>query len=120
MISKYKKDYEKTVMGYLSYLPDFKNIKNLQEEMKLYTSDSNQFEVLIYKEKGNARGIIGIQEEKNFIIIRYLSLDPTMRDSETKRLVMKELKHLYPDKMITALPDWAFLLSYLKEDKTDE
>ena len=38
MISKYKKDYEKTVMGYLSYLPDFKNIKNLQEEMKLYTS----------------------------------------------------------------------------------
>ena len=47
MISKYKKDYEKTVMGYLSYLPDFKNIKNLQEEMKLYTSDSNQFEVLI-------------------------------------------------------------------------
>lgn len=53
MISKYKKDYEKTVMGYLSYLPDFKNIKNLQEEMKLYTSDSNQFEVLIYKQKGN-------------------------------------------------------------------
>lgn len=43
-----------------------------------------------------------------------------MRDSETKRLVMKDLKHLYPDKMITALPDWAFLLSYLKEDKTDE
>ena len=90
-------------MGYLSYLPDFKNIKNLQEEMKLYTSDSNQFEVLIYKQKGNARGIIGIQEEKDFIIIRYLSL-----------------KHLYPDKMITTLPDWAFLLSYLKEDKTDE
>ena len=51
MISKYKKDYEKTVMGYLSYLPDFKNIKNLQEEMKLYTSDSNQFEVLIYKQR---------------------------------------------------------------------
>lgn len=120
MISKYKKDYEKTVMGYLSYLPDFKNIKNLQEEMKLYTSDSNQFEVLIYKQKSNARGIIGIQEEKDFIIIRYLSLDPTMRDSETKRLVMKDLKHLYPDKMITALPDWTFLLSYLKEDKTDE
>ena len=43
-----------------------------------------------------------------------------MRDSETKRLVMKDLKHLYPDKMITTLPDWAFLLSYLKEDKTDE
>lgn len=66
MISKYKKDYEKTVMGYLSYLSDFKNIKNLQEEMKLYTSDSNQFEVLIYQQKGNARGIIGIQEEKRF------------------------------------------------------
>ena len=76
MISKYKKDYEKTVMGYLSYL---------QEEMKLYTSDSNQFEVLIYQQDGNARGIVGIQEEKDFIIIRYLSLDPTMRDEKTKQ-----------------------------------
>ena len=111
MISKYKKDYEKTVMGYLSYLPDFKNIKNLQEEMKLYTSDSNQFEVLIYQQDGNARG---------FIIIRYLSLDPTMRDEKTKQLVMNDLKHLYPDKMITALPNWASLLNYLKENKTDE
>ena len=42
--------------------------------MKLYTSDSNQFEVLIYQQDGNARGIVGIQEEKDFIIIRYLSL----------------------------------------------
>ena len=120
MISKYKKDYEKTVMGYLSYLPDFKNIKNLQEEMKLYTSDSNQFEVLIYQQDGNARGIVGIQEEKDFIIIRYLSLVPTMGDEKTKQLVMNDLKHLYTDKMITALPNWASLLNYLKENKTDE
>ena len=120
MISKYKKKKKKTVMGYLSYLPDFKNIKNLQEEMKLYTSDSNQFEVLIYQQDGNARGIVGIQEEKDFIIIRYLSLDPTMRDEKTKQLVMNDLKHLYPDKMITALPNWASLLNYLKENKTDE
>lgn len=120
MISKYKKDYEKTVMGYLSYLSDFKNIKNLQEEMKLYTCDTNPFEVLIYQQDGNARGIIGIQEENDFIIIRYLSLDPTMRDQETEQEVMKELQHLYPNKMITALPNWTFLLKYLKENNTDE
>lgn len=33
---------------------------------------------------------------------------------------MNDLKHLYPDKMITALPNWASLLNYLKENKTDE
>lgn len=64
MISKYKKDYEKTVMGYLSYLPDFKNIKNLQEEMKLYTSDSNQFEVLIYKEKVTQEVLLAFKKKK--------------------------------------------------------
>ena len=36
MLVKYRKDYEKIAMGLLSYLPDLRNLKNLQEEMSLY------------------------------------------------------------------------------------
>ena len=35
MLAEYKKDNEKTAMGLLSYLPDFKNLQNLQEEIQL-------------------------------------------------------------------------------------
>ena len=41
MLIQYKKDFEKTAMGLLSYLPDFKNIDNLTEEIKLNEKDNN-------------------------------------------------------------------------------
>ena len=34
MLIQYKKDYEKTAMGLLSYLPDFKNIENLYDSIE--------------------------------------------------------------------------------------
>lgn len=41
MLIQYKKDYEKTAMGLLSYLPDFKNIENLKEEISLNQEDND-------------------------------------------------------------------------------
>lgn len=36
MLYKYKNNYEKIVMGYLSYFDEFKILKNLLAEIKLY------------------------------------------------------------------------------------
>lgn len=116
MLSKYRKDYEKTVMGYLSYLDDFKNLENLKEEMQLYTDpEDDQFNVLIYNgSHQDPRGIIGVQSAPGSVVIRYLSLDPSYRNDETRQTIMKELKQYYPDKNITALPDYTYLLKFLR------
>lgn len=121
MLSKYKKNYEKQVMGYLSYIDDFKNLDNLRDEMKLYSNDDNQFEVLLYKgQDGDCRGIIGIQEGKDFVVIRYLSLDPSYRSAQTQEKVIQELQQEYPHKLISALPDYTYLLKYVNRDLDNE
>ncbi|GBG05034.1 reductase [Lactobacillus rodentium] len=113
MLSKYKKNFEKQVMGYLSYLPDFKNFQNLADEMKLYNTENNQFDVLTYTNKnGNCLGIVGIQLTSHFVIIRYLSLAPSYRTEEVIQEIMTELNNLYPNQKISTLPNWTMLLKY--------
>ena len=73
MLIQYKKDYEKTAMGLLSYLPDFKNIKNLNEEISLNQED-NDFMLYLYRnEQNNIVGVLGTQISDQFVVIRYLS-----------------------------------------------
>ena len=113
MLSKYKKNFEKQVMGYLSYLPDFKNIQNLTDEMKLYNDENNQFEVLTYTNQDkNCIGIVGVQVTEHFVIIRYLSLAPSYRSTNVTKSIIKELLGMYPDKKLSTLPNWTYLLKY--------
>ena len=86
MLIQYKKDYEKTAMGLLSYLPDFKNIENLKEEISLNQED-NDFVLFLYRnEQNNVVGVLGTQMTDKFIIIRYLSLAQVF-----VKLVMKRI-----------------------------
>lgn len=63
-------------MGLLSYLPDFKNIENLKEEITL-NQDENDFILYLYRNsQNNMVGVIGTQVSNQFVIIRYLSLAP--------------------------------------------
>ena len=79
MLIQYKKDYEKTAMGLLSYLPDFKNIENLKEEINLNQKD-NDFILFLYRnDQNNVVGVLGTRMTDKFIIIRYLSLAPGSR-----------------------------------------
>lgn len=107
-------------MGYLSYLDDFKNLENLKEEMQLYTTSdkgNEQFEVLLFSGKHqDIRGIIGLQLVPSCIVIRYLSLDPSYRNEETRRTIMKELRQYYPKQEITTLPDYTYLLPFLRSE----
>lgn len=120
MLSKFKKNYEKQVMGFLSYIPEFKNLENLREEMQLY-KDEDQYQVLIFKGRdGDCRGIIGIQESDEFIVIRYLSLDPSFRNMKVEKQVITELQQLYPQKMVSAMPDYTYLLKYTKQESEDD
>lgn len=113
MLSKYKKNFEKQVMGYLSYLPDFKNLQNLTDEMKLYNEDNDQFDVLTYtNQAGNCVGIVGVQLTEHFVIVRYMSLDPSYRSEKVSKEIIKELLGTYSNKRLSTLPDWTYLLKY--------
>ena len=116
MLIQYKKDYEKIAMGLLSYLSDFKNIENLKEEITL-NQDENDFILYLYRNsQNNMVGVIGTQVSNQFVIIRYLSLAPGFREISNERKIVDELKYEYPDKRITAVPEYTNLLKTVEED----
>ena len=114
MLVQYKKDYEKTAMGLLSYLPDFKNFANLKDEMKLINDDT-EFNLLLFRNKeANVVGVVGIQSAGLFIVIRYLSLAPGFREEKYEKEILQELKESHPKKKIAALPEYTYVLKLVK------
>ncbi|KRL80903.1 reductase [Lactobacillus ultunensis] len=116
MLIPYKKDYEKTAMGLLSYMPDFKNIENLKEEIALNQED-NDFLLYLYRnDQSNIVGVLGTQISNQFVIIRYLSLAPGFREISYEKEILADLKNEYPDKRITAVPEYTNLLKTVEEN----
>ena len=115
MLIQYKKDYEKTAMGLLSYLPDFKNIKNLNEEISLNQED-NDFMLYLYRnEQNNIVGVLGTQISDQFVVIRYLSFAPGFREIKYEKDILNELKNEYPKKRVTAVPEYTNLIKTVEQ-----
>lgn len=103
-------------MGLLSYMPDFKNLENLKEEMALNQED-NDFLLYLYRnEQNNIVGVLGTQLANQFVVIRYLSLAPGFREPQYEKEIIAELKNEYPDKRITAMPEYSRLLKMVEKD----
>lgn len=115
MLIKYKKDYEKTVMGLLSLMPDFKNLKNLREEMALYNKQDNAFQVFLYSEErqSNIVGAIGLNVSDQVVAIRYVVFAPGSASEANKRHLIRGLQDYFDKQTITALPAYVSLLQYL-------
>lgn len=119
MLMQYKNDYEKTAMGLLSLLPDFKNLANLREEMKLY-ENKPEFKLFLFRDQHqNTDGVLAVQDNPNFVVIRYLSLAPGFHSGKYRRQVMTELKQMNLHKQISAVPEYSYLLHYLNQRDND-
>lgn len=120
MLIECKNDKEKVAMGLLSYLSDFKNLANLKEEIQL-NKNSSEFHLYLYRsDEPNFIGVIATQTDGQFIIIRYVSFAPNYRKPKYEMQAVKELSVNNPHKVITAVPDYIYLIKYLKEAKEHE
>lgn len=116
MLVQYRKDYEKIAMGLLSYLPDFSNLNNLKEEIKLNEKTDNDFQLYLFRnQEGNMVGVIGTQVDDHFVVIRYLSLAPGFREEKYQRRILRELQENFPKQRITAIPEYTYLIKLLDE-----
>lgn len=117
MLIPYKKDYEKTAMGLLSYLPDFKNLQNLQDEIRLYSVDDSHKLYLYRNSDRNIVGVAGVQLGRGCQVLRYLSLAPGFRDDEHQSAIMHELVQEDPKRKLMTVPEYTYLLKYLSDDE---
>ncbi len=79
MLIRYKKTFEKIAMGLLSFMPNEKDIKKLQQTMKEYETEEN-WHLYLWKEE-DIIGLVGIlySEESNSLEIQHISVNPSHR-----------------------------------------
>ncbi len=94
MLIRYKKSYEKIAMGLLSFVPSEKDLKKLQQTIKLYEEEDN-WQLFLWKEE-DIIGIIGIETgpEGHVAIVHHVSVNPSFRNQGIGRLMVQALKNL--------------------------
>jgi riboflavin biosynthesis RibT protein len=99
MLIRYKKAFEKIAMGLLSFMPNEKELKKLQQTVKQYESD-DRWQLFLWKEE-DITGLLGIQfVDDNSLQIQHISVNPSHRHQGIGKRMVCALQELYTDKLV--------------------
>ncbi|MGA5690352.1 GNAT family N-acetyltransferase [Cytobacillus pseudoceanisediminis] len=101
MLIRYKKSFEKIAMGLLSFMPNEKDLKRLQQTMKQYESEEN-WQLFLWKEGEDIIGLVGVTSSDQAMEIQHISVNPSHRHQGIGKTMIKALDELYPGKKLTA------------------
>src|SRR5688500_10494596 len=98
MLIRYKKDVEKIAMGLLSFMPELKDIKILQQTIKEYDETPN-WHLYLWRDE-DVLGAIGVRIENDIhAIIQHVSVNPSHRNLGIGRKMVEEIKEHYQGKL---------------------
>lgn len=118
MLIRYKKDFEKIAMGLLSFMPEGKDVKKLQETIYNYEKNPD-WHLYLWKEE-DILGAIGVIIEDDInAVIQHISVTPSHRNMGIGKKMVREIKLMYKDKYAVC-PDDHTLEFYNKSDANDE
>ncbi len=101
MLIRYKKTFEKIAMGLLSFMPNEKDLKKLQQTMKQYETEED-WQLFLWKEE-DIIGLVGILfHNQSMLEIQHISVNPSHRQQGIGKKMVKALQETYPDLQITA------------------
>lgn len=102
MLIRYKKTLEKIAMGLMSFMPNEKDLKKLQQSMKQYETEEN-WQLFLWKEEEDIIGLIGIlMTDERSIEIQHISVNPSHRLQGIGKKMVTSLQEMFIDKKITA------------------
>lgn len=107
MLIRYKKTFEKIAMGLLSFMPNEKDLKKLQQTMKEYETEEN-WQLFLWKEE-DIIGLLGVlyHPDSNALEIQHISVNPSHRFQGIGKRMVQALREMYADKKIIANEDTA-------------
>lgn len=98
MLIRFKKNHEKIAMGLLSFMPSEKDLKKLQQTMKLYETEENR-QLYLWKADEDIIGIIGVAIlDEDTVEIQHISVNPSHRYQGIGKQMVKALNEAYPGK----------------------
>ncbi len=98
MLIRYKRIFEKIAMGLMSFMPQEKDLKKLQETIKQYETNEN-WQLYLWREEEDIVGIIGIVLEENGIArLQHVSVNPSHRNQGLGQKMLEQLEQSIADK----------------------
>ncbi|WP_100398480.1 GNAT family N-acetyltransferase [Bacillus sp. FJAT-44742] len=109
MFIKYKSSYKKIAMGLLSFMPEEKEVKKLQETIRLYEEEENR-QLYLWKENDDLVGVIGIyMHEDGTPELKHLCVNPSFRDEGIGRKMVSVLSQRLGCEMVGSEETSGFL-----------
>lgn len=97
MLIRYKKDFEKIAMGLLSFMPEKKDVKVLQQTIKEYEINPN-WHLYLWRDD-DVLGAIGVNiVDDNNVVIQHISVNPSHRNLGIGTKMIQAIKKLYQEK----------------------
>ncbi|PSL50398.1 riboflavin biosynthesis RibT protein [Salsuginibacillus halophilus] len=91
MLTKYKPSHKKIAMGLLSYSPEQKDVKTLQETMQRYEED-DAWRLYLWKEEDMV-AVAGLyMPEEGRVELRHLCVNPSFRDEGIAKKLVETLE----------------------------
>lgn len=97
MLIRYQKSYGKIAMGLLSYMPDEQSVKELQEKIKMYETDTSS-ELYLWKDGEDFIGLIGIEMDEDLYTVQDLAVNPSFRGEGIGKEMVSAIQKRYPEK----------------------
>lgn len=102
MLIRYKKVFEKIAMGLLSFMPDERDLKKLQQTMRQYETDEG-WQLFLWKDEEDIIGLIGILfNSENNLVIQHISVNPSHRSHGIGKRMVESLQEMYSGKLVLA------------------
>ncbi len=107
MLIRYKKAFEKIAMGLLSFMPNEKDLKKLQQTMRTYETD-DAWQLYLWKEGEDIIGLLGVNfTEDKMMQLQHISVNPSHRHQGIGKRMVNALQDMFPDWKTVANTDTA-------------
>jgi len=105
MLIRYKRNLEKIAMGLLSFMPEEKNIKNLQQTIKEYETNPD-WHLYLWREE-EILGAIGIRiDDEINAVVQHISVNPSYRNLGIGMKMVNDIKQKYEEKYAVCSDDF--------------
>ncbi|MDC3415422.1 GNAT family N-acetyltransferase [Aquibacillus salsiterrae] len=99
MLIRYKKTFEKIAMGLLSFMPDEKDVKKLQQTIKEYEVNPD-WQLFLWKEE-DILGAIGVRiDNEHSAIVQHITVNPSHRNLGIGKKMVNAVKDVYKDQYL--------------------
>lgn len=100
MLVRYRKDYEKIVMGLLSLVPELRNYNRFTDE--LTGALARHYPVYLWKdsEDNHFIAVAIVEEGDNYLLLRRISFTPSERSGKNVFALLTALQEEYPGKRL--------------------